>query len=43
MKKHPKVLFTFLPNKQLVQLVTISPYLLAMLITTGAEFQSIKL
>ena len=38
-----KVLFTFLPNKQFGQLITISPHLLIMLKTTTAEFQSIQL
>ena len=37
-----KVLFTFVPNKQFGQLITISPHLLRMLKTTNAEFQSIK-
>ena len=37
-----KVLFTFVPNKQFGQLITISPHLLTMLKTTNAEFQSIK-
>ena len=37
-----KVLFTFVPNKQIGQLIIISPHLLAMLKTTNAEFQSIK-
>ena len=34
-----KVLFTFVPNKEFAQLITISPHLLAMLKTTNAEFQ----
>ena len=38
-----KVLFTFVPNKQFGQLITISPHLLTMLKTTNAEFQSIQL
>ena len=38
-----KVLFTFLPNKQFGQLITISPHLLIMLKTANAEFQSIQL
>ena len=42
-QKASKVLFTFVPNKQFGQLITISPYLLAMLKTISAEFQSIKL
>ena len=33
-----KVLFTFVPNKQFGQLITISPHSLAMLKTTSAEF-----
>ena len=37
-----KVLFTFLPNKQFGQLITISPHLLMMLKTTNAEFQFIE-
>ena len=36
-----KVLFTFVPYKQLGQLITISPHLLTMLKTINAEFQSI--
>ena len=43
-QKASKVLFTFLPNKQFGQLITISPQnLLTMLKTTSAEFQSIEL
>ena len=42
-QKASKVLFTFVPNKQLSQLFTISPHLLTMLKTTSAEFQSIEL
>ena len=38
-----KVLFTFVPNKQFGQLITIWPRLLTMLKTTSAEFQSIQL
>ena len=38
-----KVLFTFVPNKQFGQLITISPHLLTMLKTINAEFQSIQL
>ena len=37
-----KVLFTFVPNKQFGQLITISPHLLTMLKTTNAELQSIQ-
>ena len=35
-------MFTFVPNKQFGQLITISPHLLTMLKTTNAEFQSIQ-
>ena len=38
-----KVSFTFVPNKQFGQLITISPHLLTMLKTTNAELQSIQL
>ena len=38
-----KILLTFVPNKQVGQLITISPYSLTMLKTTNTEFQSIKL
>ena len=34
-----KVLFTFVPNKQFDQLITISPYSLTMLKTTTQNFQ----
>ena len=37
-----KVLFTFVPNKQFDQLITISPHLLTMLKAINAEFQSIQ-
>ena len=37
-----KVLFTFVPNKNCGQLITISPHSLTMLKTTNAEFQSIQ-
>ena len=37
-----KVLFTFVPNKQFGQLITISPHILTMLKTTNAEFQFIQ-
>ena len=37
-----KVLFSFVPNKQFGQLITISPLLLTMLNTTNTEFQSIQ-
>ena len=38
-----KVLFTFVPNKQFGQLITISTHLLTVLNTTNAELQSIQL
>ena len=38
-----KVLFTFVPNEQFGQLITISPYSLTTLKTTNVEFQSIQL
>ena len=38
-----KVLFTFVPNNQFGQLITISPHSLTMLKTINAEFQSIQL
>ena len=37
-----KVLFTFTPNKQFGQLITITPHSQTMLKTTKAEFQSIE-
>ena len=37
-----KVLYTFLPNKQFGQLITISPHSLTMLKTTNLEFESIQ-
>ena len=37
-----KVLFTFVPNKQFGQLITISPHVLTMLKTTNSEFQFIQ-
>ena len=37
-----KVLFTFVPNKQFGQLITISPHLLTMLKTTNSEFPFIQ-
>ena len=37
-----KVLFTFVPNKQFGQLITIAPHLLTMLNTTDTEFSSIE-
>ena len=42
-QKASKVLFTFVPNKQFGQLITISPHLLTILKTINAGFQSIKL
>ena len=42
-QQESKVLFTFLPNKQFDQLITISPHLLTMLNTTNGKFQSIQL
>ena len=38
-----KVLFTFLPNKQFGQSITISPHSLTILKTTDGEFQFIQL
>ena len=38
-----KVLFTFVPNKQFGQLITITPYSLTMLKTTNAEFSFIEI
>ena len=37
-----KVLFTFVPDKQFGQLITIAPHSLTMLKTNNAEFQSIE-
>ena len=37
-----KFLFTFVPNKQFGQLVTIAPHSLTMLKTTNTEFWPIK-
>ena len=42
-KQASKVLLTFVPNEQFGQLITISPYLLTMIKTANAEFQSIQL
>ena len=42
-EKASEVVFTFLPDKQFDQLITISPQLLTMLKTTSTEFQSIVL
>ena len=42
-QKASKVLFTFVPNKQFGQLITISAHSLTMLKTTSAEFQSAEL
>ena len=41
-QKASKVLFTFVPNKQFGQLITISPHLLTILKTTSAKFRSIE-
>ena len=38
-----KASFTFVPNKQFGQLITIAPHLLTMLKTTNTEFKSIQL
>ena len=38
----PKVLFTFVPNKQYDQLISILPHSLIMLKTTNAEFQFVE-
>ena len=38
-----KVLFTFVPNKQFSQLITITPHSLTILKTTNAEFSFIKI
>ena len=38
-----KVLFNFVPNKQLGQLITITPHSLTMLKTTNAEFSFIEI
>ena len=37
-----KVLFTFVPDKQFGQLITIAPHSLIMLNTTNTEFSSIE-
>ena len=37
-----KVLFTFVPNKQIGQLITIGPHTLKMVNTTNTEFSSIE-
>ena len=42
-KQASKVLFTFIPNKQFGQLITVSSHSLTILKTTSAEFQSIEL
>ena len=41
-QQESKILFTFVPNKQFGQLITISPHLLTMLKTTNAELKSIQ-
>ena len=38
----PKISFTFVPNKQFGQLITISPHSLTMLKTTNSEFPFIQ-
>ena len=38
-----KLLFTFVPNKQFGQLITITPHSLTMLKTTNAEFSFIEI
>ena len=38
-----KVLFTFVPNKQFGQLITITPHSLTMLKTANAEFSFIEI
>ena len=38
-----KVLFTFVPNKQFVQLITITPHSITVLKTTNAEFSFIEI
>ena len=38
-----KMLFTFVPNKQFAQLITITPHSPTMLKTTNAEFSFIKI
>ena len=43
MKKASKVLFTFVPNKQFGQLITITRHSPAMLKTTNAEFSFIEI
>ena len=40
--KHPKVLFTFVPNKQFGQLINIAPHSSIMLNKTNTEFSSIE-
>ena len=42
-KQASKVLFTFVPNKQFGQLITVSSHSLTILKTNSAEFQSIEL
>ena len=37
-----KVLFTFVPNKELVQLINISPHAFTMMNTINTEFSSVK-
>lgn len=42
-QKHQKILFTFEPDKQFGQLVTISPHSLTLLKSTNAECSFVKL
>ena len=42
-QKASKVLFTFVPNKQFGQLITITPHSPTMLKTTNAEFSFIEI
>ena len=42
-QKASKVLFTFVPHKQLGQLITITPHSPTMLKTTNAEFSFIEI
>ena len=42
-EQESKALFTFVPNKQFGQLITIEPQLLTMLKTTNAEFSFIEI
>ena len=42
-KQSSKLLFSFVPNKQFGQLITISPHSLTMLKTTNSEFPFIQI